>query len=38
MLLLVDGTNIVMRYASAMAECETLLGLKPLTTRIRGTK
>jgi len=25
------------QYASAMAECETLLGLKPLTTRIRGT-
>lgn len=24
------------QYASAMAECETLLGLKPLTTRIRG--
>jgi hypothetical protein len=26
------------QYASAMAECETLLGLKPLTTRIRGTE
>ena len=26
------------QYASAMAECETLLGLKPLTTRIRGNE
>jgi hypothetical protein len=25
------------QYATAMAECETLLGLKPLTTRLRGT-
>jgi hypothetical protein len=26
------------QYASAMAECEGLLGLKPLTTRIRGNE
>jgi hypothetical protein len=26
------------QYATAMAECETLLGLKPLVTRIRGTE
>jgi len=26
------------QYASAMAECETLLGLKPLATRIRATE
>jgi hypothetical protein len=26
------------QYAAAMAECETLLGLKPLTSRIRGNE
>ena len=26
------------QYATAMAECETLLGLQPLTTRIRGNE
>jgi ABC-type transporter Mla subunit MlaD len=26
------------QYAAAMAECETLLGLKPLATRIRGNE
>jgi len=26
------------QYASAMAECETLLGLKPLATRLRGNE
>ncbi len=26
------------QYAAAMAECETLLGLKPLETRIRASE